>query len=238
MGVAVMLAFHCYLRIGELLRVQARDYVPTRSWRAGLDNPDGFLSIPKAKTGAQQDVTITDREVEWLLTLASRAAAILQPTAAPGLARVFPYPERTFRTLFAQCASSYGLPRAIVPHSLRHGGATHDFVSGARGADQVRIRGRWRMEKSMHHYVGAMRSALATLLVPEHVVRCGVALASERVFAFRALLAQAPRTREVNAFRTALASLDASPREGVTALDHAAIAAAVASTEARAGGGI
>jgi integrase len=121
MGVAVMLAFHCYLRIGELLRVQARDHVPTRSWRAGLDNPDGFLSIPKAKTGAQQDVTITDREVEWLLTLASRAAAILQPTVAPGLARVFPYPERTFRTLFAQCASSYGLPRAIVPHSLRHG---------------------------------------------------------------------------------------------------------------------
>ena len=237
MAVALLLAFHCYLRIGELLRVEARDYVPASP--RGLGNSHSFLHIPKAKTGAQQDVIITDPEVAWLLALAVRAAHVLQPMTAPGFVRVFPYGERVFRSLFAQCAASYGIPRQIVPHSMRHGGATHDFVSGARSADEVRIRGRWRMEKSMQHYVGAMRSALATLHVPERAMWCGAALADDRITAFRGLLALAPATPEVRAFRSALVSLDGTggPGGGESALGHWAPATAAAGTGPSAGGG-
>lgn len=197
LGAAVLLAFHCYLRIGELLRVEDWHLVPPRSIRAGRANRFGFVHIPKAKTGTQQDVEVTDPDVAWVVALARR-------TAAAHGGRVFPHSEHSFRKRFGQCAASLGLPATIVPHSMRHGGATHDYVTGRLTTDQIRVRGRWKGEKAMHHYVGAMRSALANLHVPRQSVQWGD-IASEHLRAsFVWALEKAPRCGEVEAYRAAL----------------------------------
>lgn len=212
MGIAILLAFHCYLRIGELLRVEPWHIVPARSVRTGFTNSDGFLHIPRAKTGTQQDVPITDSDVAWFIGIAARAATSLpqlrhrkQTQTHPSTeVRVFPYRERNFRKLFAECAASFGLPSTIVPHSLRHGGATHDYASNHLTTEQIRIRGRWKMEKAMQHYVGSMRSALATLQVPEESVWCGAVMCKQQRQSFLRMLSRAPPIPEVLAFRRAI----------------------------------
>lgn len=205
MAVSVLLSFHCYLRIGELLRVECWHLVPRRAARTGGTNARPFVHIPRAKTGVNQDVEITDADV-WLLTaVASRVArATAGPGISPDRARLFPLSEQSFRRLFAACATSYGLPSTVVPHSLRHGGATHDYISATRTPEEVRVRGRWRREKSMQHYVGSMRSALALLSVPEAVVRTGHVLGRRLRHTFMAALEHASRTAEAVAFRRAL----------------------------------
>lgn len=219
MGVAVLLGFHCYLRIGELLRVEAWHIVPKRAARTGFSNPFSFVHIPKAKTGTQQDVEIQDSDVDWLVSVAVRAVGAGTGGAgdtARNHTRLFPYSDSSFRRLFAECAASYGLPRTIVPHSLRHGGATHDYAAKQLTAEQIRVRGRWKVEKSMAHYVGQMRSALATLHVPEASVQCGVELARHLRRAFCLMLKRAPPTTEVVAYRRALEALSAlsAPKHG------------------------
>ena len=223
MAVALLLGFHAYLRIGELLRVEAWHLVPAMSLRGAYENRCGYVHIPRAKTGTMQDVTIDDADVEALTALAARAATLMAPAAGKE-AHVFPISEHTFRRLFAECGASLSLPRTIVPHSMRHGGATRDYTTGRRTADEVRVRGRWKSEKSMQHYVGAMRSALATLDVPESTTRAGMAIAPVLFRAFREALKWAPANAEVAAYRAA----DWTSRAG-----GAASARAVGATRAR-----
>ena len=203
MGVAILLGFHCYLRIGELLSVECWHVVPARSARTGFTNTDAFLHIPKAKTGTQQDVPITDPDVAWLVALAGHAAAERRRREDGGdvsSALLFPYRERAFRVLFARCAASFGLPPEIVQHSMRHGGATHDYASGRLSTEEIRVRGRWKGEKSMQHYVGAMRSALATLRVPEESVQCGAAMAAAVRPSFAQMLLRVRPTTDISTF--------------------------------------
>jgi len=116
-------------------------------------------------------------------------------------ARVFPYSEHKFRSLFASAAADLGIPSDITPHSLRHGGATHDYASHRLTTDQIRVRGRWKSEKSMHHYVGAMRSALVNRHIPEDAVRCGAAIAPCLLACFTHGLEAAPYSAQVVTFR-------------------------------------
>ncbi len=200
MGVAIMLSFHCYFRISELLAMERWHVVPARDARTGFTNRFSFVHIPKSKTGTQQDVEIHDPVVDELTRLAVRVAELA------GRARLFPYSEHRFRKVFRQCVISLGMAETITPHSMRHGGATHDYSSQRLTTDEIRIRGRWRSEKSMHHYVGSMRSALANLTVPKESVWCGVMIGACLRDAFVDALAIAPTTPEVSTCITALGS--------------------------------
>jgi integrase len=217
MGVAVVLAFHCYLRIGELLRMEVWHVVSARDPRTGHTNRHAFVHLPKTKTGAQQDVEIIDEDVEQLVALAVRAAVNTTQWASapsrgcagdPQRARVFPVSEHKFRRWFKLCTASLGISKDITPHSMRHGGATHDYTSQRLTTEQIRIRGRWRSEKSMHHYVGSMRSALANTRVPAETVWCGTVVSARLRAMFCSALARAPLTEEVSAFRRALSDVE------------------------------
>ena len=222
LGVAVVLAHHCYLRIGELVRVETSHVVGARSVRTGFANRFGFLHIPRAKTGTNQDVAILDPAIAWLLAVAVRAAGGGEGDASMTLPtrRVFPMTEAFFRAAFARCARSYGLPRSVVPHSLRHGGATRDYTEQRLSVDEIRIRGRWKGEKSMLHYVGQMRSALATLHVPPRAVHVGDALAKHLVQAFEGALRCAPDSAEVRAYQLAIENRRRAERSASNAHAH------------------
>lgn len=208
-GAAVLLAHHCYLRVGELLRVRVWHVVGPRSPRTGYTNRFAFVHIPKAKTGDLQDVEITDPDVAWI-TAVAMCAARERSSDGGAHARVFPCAEHTFRKRFATAAAALGLPPTIVPHSLRHGGATHDHASGARSAAEIQKRGRWRSDKSMAYYVGQMRSALATLQVPAASVSCGAAIQQCLALSFKHMLSRADgHNHDVAAFRRAVAFAEA-----------------------------
>lgn len=203
-GVAVVLGHHAYLRIGELLDARVRDLVLPRAACMGFDNADAFLNLPKTKAGVPQDVVLWDDDVTWLAAVAARAAPANEPRdVEPREARLFPVSEHTFRKRFAAAAAAWGVPPTVTPHSLRHGGATHDHVTGRLTAAQIRTRGRWQSDKSMAHYVGAMRGALATMTVPETAVRAGATLSKMLRRAFIVALARAPVNAEVRAFAEA-----------------------------------
>ena len=79
----------------------------------------------------------------WSLWVRQRLSEI----RAGSSARLFPYSTSTFRKHFKAACSDLGLSSDYVPHSLRHGGATHDHARGLPLEDILR-HGRWASVKS------------------------------------------------------------------------------------------
>ena len=198
-AVVTLLAFHCYLRIGEFTTTRCVDVVPAASERVGLGNPHMFIGIPKAKTGPLQDVEVLDHSVEQLTLLAVAAAGGPDSTQ-----RVCALSEYQFRKAFRAACDSWGIPADVTPHSLRHGGATHDYTVVGRPAKEIKVRGRWQRDKSFAHYVGTMRASVALQRHPANTVQTGAILAANPLAAFKVALSSAPANEEVLRFRKAL----------------------------------
>ena len=198
-GALVLLGFHCYLRIGEFLATRGVDVIPSASERVGLGNSKLFVSIPKAKTGPLQDVEVLDAAIERITLLATAAVGGTHSTA-----RLSALSEYQFRKLFRAACDSWGLPRDVTPHSLRHGGATHDYTVQRMSAKSIMIRGRWMREKSFAHYVGTMRSLIALQRHPIATVQTGATMAAHVEAAFAAALQSAPANECVVQFRRAI----------------------------------
>ena len=69
---------------------------------------------------------------------------------------------------FKHACADLGLSKSYVPHSLRHGGATHDFLRGLSLEDILHI-GRWASIKSARHYVQEGRALLLSTSVPRDI---------------------------------------------------------------------
>ena len=53
-----------------------------------------------------------------------------------------------------------------VPHSFRHGGATHAYLSGST-VEQIKIRGRWKSLDSLNTYIQTARALFIDLDIPK-----------------------------------------------------------------------
>ena len=147
-GFALILAFHCYLRCGELLGLRACDIVlPERS------SDTVALSLRFTKTGPNQWVTVTS-------LLVARCLLRLRSSLAPR-SPLFPFSASSLRAAFYWALSQCGIPGDFVLHSLRHGGATSDFLRGVPIED-VLHRGRWASNKSARRYIQAARAFALT----------------------------------------------------------------------------
>jgi len=80
-------------------------------------------------------------------------------------ASLFELSASQFRRFFKVALADLGLSPFYVPHSLRHGGATHDYVLGLT-LEESMVRGRWVSTKSARRYVQMGRSLLLSLEVP------------------------------------------------------------------------
>jgi integrase len=161
MAIGVILSFECYLRSGELLRLITTDFASGGDARLGLkDNQRMHIHLRRTKTGRHQGVEVRDQQVmqlvQWLLarTKAGR--------------RVFNYHASTYRRWFHRACAALSLSPDYVPHSLRHGGATRDYLNGVPIAD-VMVRGRWAATKSATHYIQQGRQLMMLQSVPSYV---------------------------------------------------------------------
>ena len=82
----------------------------------------------------------------------------------------------TFYRYFKLACEDLGLSSDFVPHSLRHGGATHDYLKGLPIEDIMRL-GRWI-------YIQSGRAILLSNIIPREVVELAKVLVPHIVFAF------------------------------------------------------
>jgi len=172
-AVATILSFHYYLRVGELTRLRRSDIITPSDPRMGSGHVGMAIRLARTKTGVNQSVSITNRHVQELILAWLHHDS--HRTSSSDL--VFPFTPSHFRHLLHSTVSALGLsPTPYVPHSLRHGGATHDFMQG-RSIEQIMFRGRWKAMEPARRYIQQGRAMLAQQNVPLELHRAGTSLA-------------------------------------------------------------
>ena len=147
--------FEGYLRLSEALGAKFEDF--------DVSAGEGVMALPKSKTGLNQSIII--HKGEWL-TLTKKL--LRSRVRGSTLVRIRP---DVFRKAFKDALSAIGAKAsAFTPHSLRHGGATWDYLQGFPIADIV-VRGRWTQAKTASRYIQQGRAALVSLSLPKHLRR-------------------------------------------------------------------
>jgi hypothetical protein len=166
LAIATLLAHHCYLRVGELTSIKIRDVADKQDSRLGSAFSGVAIRLPSTKTGQNQWVEVRSSAIQSLL----RAEVDRARSKC-----LFNFGASTYRKHFKSTCASLGLSNNYVPHSLRHGGATHDHLSGVP-LEEILRRGRWASTKSARHYIQSGRALLLTTAVPQPVSELGEAL--------------------------------------------------------------
>jgi len=157
-AIATLLAFDCFLRVGELVNIRKVDIATTGDVRMGAEYKGTAIRLRKTKTGPNQWVQIHDKNVEVLLL------ALLSCVSGDQTS-LFPFTANQYRSCFKQVCSQLNLSSSYVPHSLRHGGATRWHLLG-NSIEDILMRGRWSSTKSARRYIQAGRAMLLTVEIP------------------------------------------------------------------------
>jgi integrase len=180
-AIGVLLAFDAYLRSGELVGLRREDFATAGDLRLGGGTYRAALRLRSTKTGPEQWAEIRDETVTSLLQI------LADSTPAGGL--LFPFSTSSFRYYFKRACTGLGLKANYVPHSLRHGGATRDFLNGVT-LEEILRRGRWASTKSARHYIQAGRAILLSVEVPSVLAAAGSTLAADLPLALELALTQ------------------------------------------------
>jgi integrase len=170
---AVILAFDCLLRVGELVRLRRRDVSDARDTRTGGESKAMLVTIRYSKTGKDQSVEVHDPQVMALMRTLLRVTK-------PGQL-LFPFSAGVFRRAFkGACAELHLSPRYVL-HSLRHGGATYYFFNLGKSVEDVMRRGRWASAKSARGYIQTGPARLLAETALPVLTELGLALCDDLV---------------------------------------------------------
>lgn len=174
-AVAILVAFDCYLRVGELTRLVYRDVVMPHDPRLGSAHTGMALHLGITKTGLNQWVSMQNDDIAKVLLQYVRSRSFA-PTD-----RIFPFTPHRLRALLRSVSSAHGLGSTpFVPHSFRHGGATNDYLRG-RTIEQIMYHGRWKSMESARRYIQQGRSMMISVPVASSLNDAGAAYASRLV---------------------------------------------------------
>ena len=91
--------------------------------------------------------------------------------------KLFPFTQMSFNNEIRQSVARLGLTRVgFVPYSLRHSGASGDFLDKTRTLQDVQFRGRWRSDESLKRYCKSSLAQAAAAEVPTAVLQWGAML--------------------------------------------------------------
>lgn len=191
-GTAVLVMFSGMLRISEAVNLLVGDVafagdarMPSLSQRF-----PAYLSLRNTKTRDIADAPVRHPDVAALLRdhLANRP---LQASA-----KVFPFSADTLRRHFRSACDALGFssrpgsPR-LVPHGLRHGGATDMHFAMGASLDDVLHAGRWAATSSARHYIQAAKALAVDLVVSAAAAATGAFLWTHLLVAFSRAAASA-----------------------------------------------
>lgn len=182
-ALGVFLAFHCYFRVGELCKIRLRDLAgPGDARLPSRASADGvvLVRLPQTKTGIEQFVYIRDQGLADMVFSFARRRRLRPDDLLLGFSA-----PRQFSAKFGFGCARLGLAHCgFVPHSLRHGGATHDFLAGD-SLQTIMFRGRWKSAESAKRYIQAGRARLLSVDIPTTVSDAGRVLGRDLPAAFR-----------------------------------------------------
>ena len=172
MAVAILVAFDCLLRTGELINLKAGDIIFNTAYTfASINLPD---TKGEKRTGITDSITIEQPQLVRLL--ARHVQHML-----PGYGIVTRSPA-AFRTSFRELVHGLSLHNLFIrPYSLRRGGATTLFRN-ANALDVVVLRGRWTNQRTARVYINTALQDIASNSVSD--------LAQRRMSAANSLLMQ------------------------------------------------
>jgi integrase len=198
---AMLLAFDCYLRVGEFTRLRCSDVAFPQDARMGSAHRHTLLRLRVTKTGKEQSVTVRDPAVVALLHI--WVAHVSREGHGRPDGFLFQFTAEHFRRHMHRAAEVLGVGHVgYVVHSLRHGGATRDHMEGMLLAD-VMARGRWAAHKSALHYIQKGPAYLAALNTPQLIHDLGRACDAELVAVFAFLITSVPECKMARRVRFA-----------------------------------
>ena len=187
---AMLVHFDMYCRPSELLGIQRKDVMKVRGKTAEFsiliapqpDEAEGsHVDLARAvcgvgrprgsKTGQFDDTVLLGdppaRRGDRSLSLLAMRSSLEDKKPAD---RVFPASLAEYNRALQRCAAKLEVPVSFTPHCLRHGGASSDYVDGARDIEAIRLRGRWSDPRSCARYKkpGKYHRALAS--IPRNVL--------------------------------------------------------------------
>jgi integrase len=171
-AIGVLLAFEGYLRIGELCNLRISDVLLPGDQSMGVVIDTAQLLLRVTKTGPNKWATIKDPFVLALLVWLQRTRKFA------GQTYLFNFNEGQFRRRFKKVCKLLHLSGGFVPHSLRHGKATHDFLSGVP-LETILILGRWAAHKSARLYVQTGRAQLLAGYTPVWIAELAQLLSTD-----------------------------------------------------------
>jgi integrase len=181
-AVATLVAFDCFLRVGELTRITYDDVGMPNDPRMGGAHAQMVIRLAVTKTGLNQSVSVENEVVRRTLLVYLRAYPFMARD------RIFSFSPTSFRRTIREVADALGLHRVpFVPHSLRHGGATHYYFRGV-SIEDIMFRGRWVVLESTRRYITTARALLLMNSIPSHLHDIGRVLAPAMDDLIRALM--------------------------------------------------
>ena len=155
----LLLGFHCLLRTGELLALNASDLL--------LGAKSGICSLKSTKSGkrnaATEAISITDGITLETLRALVKAKEQLGLLALP----LWSGTGAAFRKRFASLCAIFGLEKfSFRPYSLRRGGATELFQC-TQSMEAALIRGRWESSRVARIYISDGLSFLPSIVLGE-----------------------------------------------------------------------
>lgn len=142
----VLVAFDCYLRIGDLCRLTLKDVILMD------DNQSAYpvaFALEKTKTGRLQCALLRP---DFLAKLVKRLVQARRFTHGDEAALIGLHANTVSNRIRAS-RRRLGLEQECTMHSFRYGGATRDTISGTLLPEGVMHRGRWRSKRTMSTYV-------------------------------------------------------------------------------------
>lgn len=173
-AIATLLTFHCYLRVGEMVNLRVGDVrIPRNALSLSVNHgqrpyDNVQVHLRQTKTRDNQTVEVEHRVIAQLLHRCVFGRADDE--------RVFDFTRTNqFRyEVLRPTLVELGLGHfAFRPHSLRHGGATHDYSQARRSAADIQRRGRWAASKSADHYIQTLRALDLVERIPADILQLG-----------------------------------------------------------------
>lgn len=169
MGLTIWLAFHCLLRPSDFLPITWEDIrIIKGQLRIGVLVTMG----PKTrKTAARrQHVIIEDGFLLRILRALKERC--------PPKERIIPITYAAFRARLIKLLAALGTPNIITPSSFRAGGATWHWIK-RRNFEELRLRGRWLVPKTLEVYIQECTSFLGEASLSDRQLERLAALARE-----------------------------------------------------------
>ena len=139
--------------------------------RFPLEHKEMSIRLPKTKTGPNQFVIVRDITIQRLFR------ELVNNTKKGE--KVFPFSSNQYRGVFKKVCAQLSLSDRSVPHSLRHGGATHLHLAEKMKVEDIMVLGRWAALKSAKRYIQAGRALLMTVDIPADVGKLASVFAND-----------------------------------------------------------